>query len=40
MDWLIDTLKSIGKKVVVFESPAIKYVLSNKTTHEMLLVAS
>lgn len=40
IDWLIDTLKSVGKKVAVFESPAMKYVLSNKTTHEMLLVAS
>ena len=37
--WLVDALKSCGKDVTVFESDSMKYVLSTKTTKEMLLVA-
>ena len=39
IEWLVDTLKSYGKDVTVFQSDNMKYVLSNKTTREMLLVA-
>ena len=39
VEWLVDTLKSCGKEVTVFASNDMKYVLSNKTTREMLLVA-
>lgn len=39
IDWLVSLLESQGKKVSVFESDPVKYVLSNKTTKEMLIVA-
>lgn len=37
--WLVNALEALGKDVEVFASQRMKYVLSNKTTREMLLVA-
>ncbi len=37
--WLVDTLASSNRHVTIYESDSMKYVLSNKTTHEMLIVA-
>ena len=39
IDWIASALESYGKDVTIFESDSMKYVLSNKTTKEMLLVA-
>lgn len=39
IDWLVDSLESLGRKVEVFAGDSMKYVLSNKTTKEMLIIA-
>lgn len=39
ISWLVDILETSGRRVTVFESDSMRYVLSNKTTKEVLLVA-